>query len=113
MGQEGCIFCRIVGGAIPSERVYEDDFVIGIRDISPQAPTHILILPKIHIASLSELDDPALAGQLLLAAKSIALQEGLGARGYRVATNTGEWGGQSVFHLHLHVLGGRQLKGLG
>ncbi len=110
-----CIFCRIVRGEIPSERVYENELVLAFRDIEPAAPTHVLIIPKEHIASVSHLveDDKALAGELLLAAGLVALQEGLLENGYRVATNTGEWGGQSVDHLHLHLLGGRQLGTLG
>ncbi|MEX1157366.1 MAG: histidine triad nucleotide-binding protein [Thermomicrobiales bacterium] len=110
-----CIFCRIVRGEIPGDRLFEDETVIAFRDIQPAAPTHILIIPRKHIASVSDLrpDDGAIAGQLLLAAGWIANQEGLREQGYRVVTNTGKWGGQSVDHLHLHLLGGRQLGSLG
>ncbi len=110
-----CIFCRIVRGEIPSERVFEDEAVVAFRDIQPAAPTHVLIVPREHIRSVSDLndDDTAIAGALLLAARTIAAQEGLVADGYRVITNTGDWGGQSVDHLHLHVLGGRMLGALG
>lgn len=108
-----CLFCRIVAGEIPSDRVYEDEQVIGIRDIYPQAPTHVLVMPRRHVPSLDALDDGHLAGALLLAARNIAADLGLAGHGYRVATNTGDWGGQSVYHLHLHVLGGRKLGALG
>lgn len=110
-----CIFCRIVQGDIPGDRVYEDEMVVSFRDVQPAAPVHILIVPREHISSVSDLrdDDAAIAGALLLAARTIAAQEGLPERGYRVVTNTGQWGGQSVDHLHLHLLGGRQLGALG
>lgn len=110
-----CIFCRIVRGEIPGERVFENDTVVAFRDIQPAAPTHILIVPKEHITSVSDLadDDATIAGRLLLAARTIAAQEGLVDRGYRVVSNTGPWGGQTVDHLHLHLLGGRQLGALG
>ena len=110
-----CIFCRIVRGEIPGERVYENELVVAFRDIQPAAPTHVLIVPREHIPSVSQLDDGdgEIAGALLMAARSIAAQEGLDANGYRVVTNTGAWGGQTVDHLHLHVLGGRQLGAMG
>lgn len=110
-----CIFCRIVRGEIPSERVLENETLIAFRDIQPAAPTHVLIVPREHIRSVSDLndDDAAIAGALMLAARTIAAQEGLTERGYRVITNMGEWGCQSVDHLHLHVIGGRQLGALG
>lgn len=110
-----CIFCRIVRGEIPSERIYENDLVIGFRDIQPRAPTHVLIIPRVHIASLSELRDAdqSLAGALLLAAQAVAEQEDIVLNGYRVTTNTGAWGGQTVDHLHFHVLGGRRLTAMG
>ena len=110
-----CIFCRIVRGEISDDRVYENQWVIAFRDIQPAAPTHILIIPRAHIGSVSALrdDDTAIAGELLQAARAIAVQEGLVEQGYRVLTNTGQWGGQTVDHLHLHVLGGRQLGALG
>jgi histidine triad (HIT) family protein len=110
-----CIFCRIIRGEIPSQRVYEDDRVIAFRDIQPQAPTHLLVVPRAHVASLSDLssEDVDLAGALLLAARHVALQEGLSASGYRIITNSGTSAGQTVFHLHLHVLGGRPLGSLG
>jgi histidine triad (HIT) family protein len=103
-----CLFCRIVEGKIPSEKVYEDDDVLVIQDIQPQAPTHLICLPKLHLASLDELTDERLAGKLLSAAARVAGAAGLTA-GWRLIANTGADGGQEVPHLHLHVLGGRPL----
>ena len=110
-----CIFCRIIRGEIPGERVYENELVVAFRDIQPAAPTHVLIVPREHITSVNGLDDDdtEIAGALLLAARTIATQEGLDSGGYRVTTNTGDWAGQTVDHLHLHVLGGRQLGAMG
>ncbi len=107
-----CIFCRIVSGEIPSTRVHEDEDVIAFRDLAPQAPTHILVIPKVHIESAAHLspENEALAGRLLLVAGEVARGAGLDARGYRIVTNIGEEGGQSVGHLHLHVLGGRSMR---
>ena len=106
-----CLFCRIVAGEIPSDRVYEDDEVVVFRDIAPTAPTHVLVIPRRHIAdarSLSRGDGPLLA-RLFTAAASIAEREGLD-NGYRLVTNVGPDAGQSVHHLHLHLLGGRRLS---
>jgi histidine triad (HIT) family protein len=103
-----CIFCRIAQGSIPSTKVHEDELVVAIRDLHPQAPTHVLVMPKAHVASLWELEDERLAGRLLSVAASIARAEGL-ADGWRLIANTREHGGQEVLHLHLHVLGGRGL----
>jgi len=105
-----CLFCRIVAGTIPANRVYEDDLCIGFPDIHPQAPTHLLIIPKIHIDSQAKCveDNAALLGHLMLTAAGIARAQGL-SRGYRVVVNTGEDGGQTVHHLHLHLLGGRAM----
>jgi histidine triad (HIT) family protein len=103
-----CVFCRVVAGEIPSTRVYEDAEVLAFRDISPQAPTHVLIVPKRHLDSLHELDDPALAGALLSAAAHVARAEKL-EQGWRLIANSRFHGGQEVLHLHLHVLGGRPL----
>jgi histidine triad (HIT) family protein len=100
-----CIFCQIAGGATSTPFVYEDDEVVAFRDIQPQAPVHLLVVPRRHVASLNEaLDEPAL-GRLLAAARRAAAQAGL--QQYRVVVNTGAEAGQSVLHLHLHVLGGR------
>lgn len=103
-----CIFCRIGKGEIPSTKVFEDPEVIVIRDIRPQAPVHLLVIPREHIASLWELENEALAGRLLQTAARVARAEGL-ERGWRLIANTREHGGQEVEHLHLHVLGGRRL----
>jgi histidine triad (HIT) family protein len=104
-----CLFCRIVAGEIPATRVHEDDLVIAIRDIAPRAPTHILLMPRRHIASALELtdDDAAVTGRLFAAAADIARAEGLADAGYRLVSNVGRWGGQSVDHLHVHLMGGR------
>jgi histidine triad (HIT) family protein len=105
-----CLFCKIVDGTLPADRVADGDGWIAFRDVSPQAPTHVLVVPSEHIESISALGeaDSALGGVLLRAAADVARQEGLGA-GYRVVANTGADGGQTVPHLHLHVLGGRAL----
>ncbi len=108
--REDCLFCRIVGGTIPADRVHEDDVVLAFRDINPQAPTHVLVIPKEHIASAAELRvrDGELLGQLWETVARLAESERL-ADGWRVVTNVGRDGGQSVEHLHLHLLGGRAL----
>jgi histidine triad (HIT) family protein len=103
-----CLFCKIIAGEIPSNKVFEDDLTYAFKDIHPQAPTHILVLPRKHIASLPDVsaDDQALLGHLLLVSSEIARQAGLG-QGFRTVINSGDHGGQTVDHLHLHVLGGR------
>ena len=105
-----CLFCKIIEGKIPSTSVFQDDLGYAFADIHPQAPVHVLIVPREHISSLSETDDRknALLGHLLLAAAEIALTKRL-RKGYRIVVNTGEEGGQTVDHLHLHLLGGRQM----
>ena len=103
-----CIFCRIGAGEIPSTKVHEDELCFAIRDIKPQAPVHVLVIPKLHIASLFELEDEALAGRLLAVAARIARTEKL-EQGWRLIGNSREHAGQEVAHLHLHVLGGRKL----
>ncbi len=106
-----CLFCRIASGEIPSDKVYEDELVLAFRDIDPQAPVHVLIIPKKHIASVSALtaqDDATLAA-MFAAARSIAATLGIAEGGYRVVSNVGADAGQSVPHLHLHLLGGRSL----
>jgi histidine triad (HIT) family protein len=109
-----CIFCQIAHGDFGTEFVAESETVVAFRDLHPQAPTHVLVIPRRHIASLNELgaDDLTLAGELLAVAAKVAAIDGIAESGYRVLTNTGPDSGQSVFHLHLHVLGGRSL-GLG
>jgi histidine triad (HIT) family protein len=106
-----CIFCKIADGDIPSNIAYRDDDVVAFHDIHPQAPTHILVIPTRHIASTAELtpDDQMLAGSMIMVAKKVAEEAGLG-NGYRLVLNTGRDGGQEVQHLHLHVLGGRRMK---
>jgi histidine triad (HIT) family protein len=106
-----CIFCRIVRGEIEASRVHEDEHVVAFRDVDPKAPTHILVVPRRHIASVTELGeaDVEVAGRLLLAGRSVAIASGIGESGYRLVLNTGEAAGQSVDHIHLHVLGGRPL----
>lgn len=105
----GCLFCRIVAGEIPSTMVAEDELAIAIRDIAPRSPTHILVLPRDHIPSAADLTDAdaALVGRLLAMAAEIARAEGIADAGYRIVTNVGAWGGQSVDHLHFHLMGGR------
>jgi histidine triad (HIT) family protein len=106
-----CLFCRIVAGEIPATVVHETDATLAFRDIGPKAPVHVLVIPKAHhtdVASLAEAD-PALAGQVLVAAAAVAKAEGLLADGYRMIFNTGRYGGQEVFHAHAHVLGGAPL----
>jgi histidine triad (HIT) family protein len=103
-----CIFCKIANGDIPTDLLLSNDKVVAFRDIRPAAPTHILVVPKAHVASLWELDDHDLAGALLSAAAEIARSQGL-SDGFRVVINTGHDGGQEVPHLHLHIVGGHRL----
>lgn len=107
----GTIFGKIIAGEIPCEKVYEDEHVFAFRDIKPQAPTHILIIPKIEIPTVDDLraEHRELAGHLLLVATEIARQEGLAEDGYRLVFNCRAAGGQEVYHIHLHLLGGRQM----
>jgi histidine triad (HIT) family protein len=109
---DDCLFCKIVAGEIPGEKVYEDQRVTAFRDINPVAPTHILIVPNKHIASVNELtaDDEALVGHLFTTAKELAQQEGIAESGYRLIINTGSDGGQEVYHLHLHLIGGHKMR---
>jgi histidine triad (HIT) family protein len=108
---EECIFCRIVAGELPGDIVYQDESFLGFRDIMPKAPTHILVIPKTHIASAAELDEGQedLAGRLIIIANKLAESEGIAGKGYRLAINCGPEGGQVVPHIHLHLLGGRQM----
>ena len=107
-----CLFCRIVTGELPSMKVHEDDLVLGIRDIAPRSPTHILLMPKRHIASALDLtdDDAPLVGRLFTVAADLARSEGIADAGYRLVSNVGAWGGQSVDHLHIHLMGGRAFE---
>ena len=106
-----CIFCRIIAGELPADVVYQDDEFLAFRDIHPQAPVHVLIVPKIHVASISEVTDhqESLLGKLLLVAKTAAEKENIAGKGYRLTINSGPDGGQVVPHLHLHLLGGHRL----
>jgi histidine triad (HIT) family protein len=103
-----CVFCKIADGSLPARRVLEDERVIAFADIHPQAPVHLLVIPRAHVPSLDELDDAELAGALLQAAARAAREAGL-ERGWRLIANTGRDGGQEVPHLHLHVVGGKRL----
>jgi histidine triad (HIT) family protein len=106
-----CLFCKILKGEIPASIIYEDERMIAFKDINPQAPLHALIVPKRHIASLNDLtpDDDALVGEMIRRAAAIAKQHGYADRGFRTVFNTNAEAGQTVFHIHLHVLGGRGL----
>ncbi|MCX7089482.1 MAG: histidine triad nucleotide-binding protein [Methylococcales bacterium] len=104
-----CLFCKMVAGSIKPDIVYEDEQILAFRDSSPQAPVHILIIPKRHIATLNDLDDLQLAGKLLQTVTDLAYAEGLAEAGYRTVINCNSDGGQAVYHLHVHLLGGRQL----
>ncbi len=107
-----CLFCKIVAGDIPSSKVYEDDKVYAFRDIEPQAPVHILIIPKEHISSANELteENASIVGHIFAVAAKIAKDEGIAEGGYRIVNNCGQDGGQTVGHLHFHMLGGRSLQ---
>jgi len=115
MSVADCLFCKIVNREIPGDVVFEDDLLLAFRDINPQAPVHILIIPKRHVATVNDVDsgDAELLGQLLLRARALAAEAGIDDGGYRLIINCNGEGGQTVYHLHLHLLGGRQLKGLG
>ena len=107
-----CLFCKIAAGDIPADKVYEDDDLLAFRDINPAAPTHILVIPKKHIATMNDVavEDQALVGKMLLVGKEIAATEGVDENGYRLTFNTNRHGGQSVYHIHLHLLAGRQMQ---
>jgi histidine triad (HIT) family protein len=110
-----CIFCKIVNGDIPSKKVYEDENLYAFYDIEPTAPTHVLVVPKKHIASILEVqpEDALLMGKIMFGIQKIAKQLGLAEDGFRVVTNTGPHGGQTVFHIHFHILGGHTLGMMG
>lgn len=107
-----CLFCKMVAGEIKPNTVYEDDDVLAFRDINPQAPTHVLVIPKQHIATINDVqpEHAALLGKLYLAAQKIAKDDGIADRGYRTVMNCNREAGQTVFHVHLHVLGGRAMS---
>jgi len=106
-----CLFCKIVAGEIPADIVYESETALAFRDINPQAPTHILVIPRKHIATINDItdDDHALVGSLYTVAKEMAAAEGIAEDGYRAVMNCNQHAGQSVFHIHLHVLGGKPM----
>ena len=107
-----CIFCKIIAGEIPATVVHETDDVLAFRDLGPQAPTHVLVIPKRHISTINDMQDgdAELVGKMYLAAKQVAADEGISESGYRTVMNCNEGAGQSVFHIHLHVLGGRPMN---
>ncbi len=109
MPDSDCLFCNIVAGDIPADVIYESDTAIAFRDINPQAPTHVVIIPRQHVSTINDIDDEhePIVGSLFSAAKAIAAQEGIADDGYRVVMNCNKAAGQSVFHVHLHLLGGR------
>lgn len=108
---DNCIFCSIAEGKIPSDKVYEDDKVLAFKDINPEAPIHVLIIPKVHIGSINELEEvhKELIGHVFITAKRLAKELGINEGGYRIVSNCGENGGQTVQHIHFHMLGGRSL----
>jgi histidine triad (HIT) family protein len=106
----GCLFCKIVAGEVPSERVHQDEHVYAFKDLHPRAPLHVLVVPREHVASLADARDPALVGRVALAAAKVARDAGYAERGFRVVANAGPDAGQSVAHLHFHVLAGRPLS---
>jgi histidine triad (HIT) family protein len=112
---DDCLFCKICRGDIPADTVYEDDEIVAFRDIHPQAPTHMLIIPRRHVATVNDLDeaDAELVGRLVLRARRLAGDAGIDEPGYRLILNCNAAGGQTVYHLHLHLLGGRPMRALG
>lgn len=112
---DDCLFCKIVGRELDSDIVYEDDHVLAFRDISPQAPTHILVVPKRHVSTVNDLGDgdADLVGRMVLQARALAAEEGIAEKGYRLVMNCNAEGGQTVYHIHLHLMGGRPMTNLG
>lgn len=108
---DDCLFCKIVKGEIPSTKVYEDEFVYAFKDINPEAPVHILVIPKKHIDSINKIEkeDEALIGKIFTTIKKVAEEQGIAQSGYRVVSNCGKDAGQTVMHLHFHILGGKAL----
>jgi histidine triad (HIT) family protein len=111
MAEENCLFCRLINGEVAADVLYQDSRAVAIRDINPQAPVHALVIPKEHVESLDDIGqrDEALMGHLMRVASRVANEQGLAESGYRTVVNNGAGAGQSVFHLHVHVLGGRGL----
>src|SRR5262245_26659627 len=104
-----CLFCKIVAGQIPATKVAENETCLAFRDIGPKAPTHVLVIPKAHVDSINEVKDPSIVAAMTAMAQEVATAEGIAAKGFRLVVNTGADGGQTVFHLHMHVLGGRSM----
>jgi len=109
---EDCIFCKIVDGDIPAEKVYEDELVVAFRDLNPQAPIHVLVIPRKHIATLNDLQevDEVVVGRMFTVAGKVAAAEGIDEDGYRTVVNCNKAAGQVVFHIHMHLLGGRKMS---
>ena len=109
--ENDCLFCNMASGEIPVEKLHDDDLCFAIRDINPRAPVHLLVIPKIHIPTMRDVQEEhgPLLGRMTAVANRLAEAEGIGERGYRLTFNVGDDGGQTVYHVHLHVLGGRQL----
>ena len=110
---ENCLFCKMARGEIKPDIVYENEHLLAFRDIHPKAPTHILVVPRKHVATLNDLENLELAGQLLQAVATIAKQEGVAESGYRTVINCNSEGEQEIYHLHLHLLGGRKMRAMG
>ena len=112
MSEKDCLFCKIVNGDIPADIIHKSETTVAFRDINPQAPTHVLVIPRKHVATINDLgeDDSRVVGDMYLAAKEIAASEGIAEEGYRAVMNCNAGAGQTVFHIHLHVLGGRSLS---
>jgi histidine triad (HIT) family protein len=110
MSQDGCIFCQIASGEIPAEKVYEDDKVFAINDIAPSAPVHILVIPHAHVPTLLDLPDDQfdLVGHVFKVARQIAREKGIAEQGFKLLHNVNDWGGQRVYHIHFHILGGKK-----
>lgn len=110
--QPDCLFCKIVRGELPSKTVADDDQILAFHDIAPRSPTHVLIIPKVHIPSAADLteEDGPLLGRMFAAGARIAREQGIADAGYRIVSNVGRWGGQTVDHLHLHLMGGRAFE---
>ena len=110
MATEACLFCQIVKGEIPAERVAESDHALAFHDIAPQAPVHVIVIPKRHYASMTDVPDGSVLGAMAMLAKQVAKDLELAEKGHRIVINTGKNGGQTVDHIHLHLLGGRKMK---
>ncbi|MEX2181675.1 MAG: histidine triad nucleotide-binding protein [Gemmatimonadaceae bacterium] len=110
MTTDECVFCQIVKGTVPADKVAESEHALAFRDVAPQAPVHVLIIPKRHFTSMNELPDGSVVGAMTMLAKQVAKELELAEKGYRVVINTGKHGGQTVDHIHLHLLGGRKMK---